>query len=79
MTAAEGAANMFRLTQAQTAMKRLNPKTPAEAADINYKAGVVTRIAMEQIGGMMPEDMPVADSIKEAKKRVKQYKPLLER
>ena len=78
MSAAEGAANLFRVTQAQLAMKDQRPKTPESAFDIAHKAGVETRKAMKRIGGVMPEDMPVADSIKDAKKRLKTNKPLLE-
>jgi hypothetical protein len=32
---------------------------------------------MRRIGGVMPENMPVADSIKDAKKRLEKNKPLV--
>ncbi|MEZ5971270.1 MAG: KilA-N domain-containing protein [Hyphomonadaceae bacterium] len=70
MCAAEGAANVFRVTQAALRMKRLKPKTPEEAFDIAHEAGVRTRQAMEEIGGVMPEEMEAADSISTAKKRL---------
>jgi hypothetical protein len=79
MVAAEGAANVFRVTQAKIAMQTRNPKTPEEAFKIAHEAGVETREAMRRIGGVMPEDMPVADDIKAAKKRLEMYKPLLSR
>jgi DNA-damage-inducible protein D len=78
MTAAEGAANLFRITQAKVAMRAQNPKTPQRAFDIARSAGVETREAMRRIGGVMPERMPVADSIVEAKRRLKANKPLLD-
>ena len=79
MTAAEGAANLFRITQAKLAMQSRKPKTPQHAFDIAHEAGVETRKAMARIGGVMPEKMPVADSINEAKKRLKTNKALLDK
>ena len=79
MIAAEGAANLFRITQAKVAMQRRKPNTPQQAFDIAHDAGVETRNAMRRIGGVLPEEMPVADSIKEAKKRLEINKPLLSR
>jgi DNA-damage-inducible protein D len=79
MSAAEGAANVFRVTQAKVAMQTRKPKTPDEAFKIAHEAGVETREAMRRIGGVMPEDMPVADDIKAAKKRLEFNKPLLSR
>lgn len=58
-------------------MERDNPKTPQEAFSIARDAGVRTRQAMREIGGVMPEDMPVADSISEAKRRIEANRPLL--
>jgi hypothetical protein len=77
MTAAEGAANLFRVTQAKIAMQERKPKTPQGAFDIALNAGIETRNAMRRIGGVMPEDMPVADDIKKAKKRLAMNKQLL--
>jgi hypothetical protein len=79
MTAAEGAANLFRITQAKLAMQAKYPKTPHQAFSIAHSAGVETREAMKKIGGVMPEKMPVAEGIGEAKKRLKTNKPLLEK
>lgn len=75
----EGAANLFRITQAKVAMQTRRPKTAQQAFNIAHESGVETRKAMERIGGVMPEKMPVADSIGEAKKRLKANKPLIER
>jgi len=79
MSAAEGAANLFRVTQAKVAMQARRPKTPQETFDIAHEAGVETRRAMARIGGVMPEEMPPADSIKNAKRRLKANKSLLGR
>ena len=79
MIAAEGAANVFRVTQAKIAMEQRKPKTPEEAFKIAHDAGVETREAMKRIGGVMPEDMEPADSISKAKKRLEENKKLLEK
>ena len=77
MAAAESAANVFRVTQAKLRMDREKPKTPSEAFKIAHDAGVRTRQAMADIGGVMPEDMPVADSIKDAKRRLETNRQIL--
>ena len=77
MNAAEGAANVFRVTQAKLRMEREKPQTPDEAFEIAREAGERTRQAMEDIGGVMPEDMEPAESIKKAEKRLKVNKKLV--
>ncbi len=79
MTAAEASANAFRITQAKLRMDKEKPKTPRAAFSIAHEAGVRTRQAMKEIGGVMPEDMPLADSIKSAQKRLEKNKPLIKR
>lgn len=79
MSAAEGAANLFRITQAKIAMEAKKPRTPKAAFDIAHDAGVETRKAMQRIGGVMPERLPVADAINEAKKRLETNRHLLEK
>lgn len=79
MNAAEGAANVFRVTQAKIAMEQRKPKTPEEAFKIAHEAGVETREAMKRIGGVMPEDMEPADSISKAKRRLEENKKLLDK
>jgi hypothetical protein len=70
MTGPEGAANVFRVTQAQVRMARERPRSPQEAYQMAKEAGELTRKAMGEIGGVIPEDMPVPDSIADAKKRL---------
>lgn len=77
MSAAEGAANLFRITQANVQMAIENPKTPAKAFEIAENAGKETRAAIERISGVMPEDMKSVDGINKAKKRLEANKPLL--
>lgn len=77
MGAAEAAANAFRVTQAKLRMQREKPKTPNDAFKIAHEAGERTRQAMKDIGGVMPEDMPVADSIKDAQRRLEANRHIL--
>lgn len=79
MSPAEGAANLFRITQAKLAMQTRRPKSPAAAFDIAHGAGVEVRKAMQKIGGVMPEQMPAADSIKSAKRRLEKNRHLLDK
>ena len=58
-------------------MERERPKSPSEAFKVAHDAGVRTRQAMKEIGGVMPEDMAPADSISAAKKRLAQNKEVL--
>ena len=57
-------------------MQKERPLTPEAAFKIVNDAGAHTRKAME-FGGTMPEDMPVPESIAEAKKRLKVNKHLI--
>jgi len=68
---------VFRVTQARLRMERERPKSPSEAFKVAHDAGVRTRQAMKEIGGVMPEDMAPADSISAAKKRLAQNKEVL--
>ncbi len=58
------------MTQTALAMQRNQPTSPQEAFAIAHEAGKRTRDAMMDIGGVMPEDMPVPDSITAAAKRL---------
>ena len=60
-------------------MQARRPTTPEQAFKITHEAGVETRKAMERIGGVMPEKMPIEDGIGQAKKRLKANKPLIDR
>ena len=62
---------------AQAGADREKPKTPEAAIAIAREAGERTRQAMKEIGGVMPEDMPVADSISDAKRRLEANRQIL--
>jgi DNA-damage-inducible protein D len=70
---AELAANEFRITQTEQKLVREHVKGERAATDTHREVGTQVRRAIERIGGTMPENLPVEDSIKkiEARRRAK--------
>lgn len=65
-------ANLFRINQTKQKLLRDKIKGEKEARDTHYEVGKKVRKAIADIGGMMPEDMPILDkSLKELEKRAK--------
>ncbi len=64
MGSTELAANLFRATQTEEKLKRDKVKTKKEANQTHYEVGKKVRKTIEELGGTMPEDLPVANSIK---------------
>ena len=71
MDSTELAANLFRATQTEEKLRRENIQGKAEANRTHYQVGAKVRQTIKELGGTMPEDLPVAESIKivEKKKR----------
>ncbi len=68
MGSTELAANLFRATQTEEKLKRENIKGKQNANKTHYEVGKKVRKTIEEIGGEMPENLPVADSIKKLEK-----------
>lgn len=64
MGSTELAANLFRATQTEEKLKRENIKGKYKANQTHFEVGKKVRKAIQDIGGAMPENLPVADSIK---------------
>lgn len=75
MGSTELAANLFRATQTEEKLRRDNIKGKQQANKTHYDIGKKVRKTIEEIGGTMPENLPVADSIKKLEK-AKDPKPL---
>lgn len=75
MGSTELAANLFRATQTEEKLRRDNLKGKQQANKTHFEIGKKVRKTIEEIGGTMPEDLPVADSIKKLEK-AKGPKPL---
>lgn len=67
---AELAANLFRATQAEQRLRREGIKDKIAANRVHFNAGRRVRQAMADIGGVMPEDLPVEEDIKKVERRL---------
>lgn len=68
MGSTELAANLFRATQTEEKLKREQIKGRQKANQAHYEVGKKVRKTIEEIGGEMPENLPVEDSIKKIEK-----------
>ena len=77
MGSTELAANLFRATQTEEKLRREEIKGKQKANQTHFEVGKKVRKTIEELGGTMPEQLPVADSIKkvEKAKQPKQIKP----
>ncbi len=74
MGSTELAANLFRATQTEEKLKREQIKGKQKANQAHYEVGKKVRKTIEEIGGEMPENLPVAGSIKRLFKQVETKK-----
>ncbi len=68
MGSTELAANLFRATQTEEKLKREQIKGKQKANQTHYEVDKKVRKTIEEIGGEMPENLPVEDSIKKIEK-----------
>ncbi len=68
MGSTELAANLFRATQTEEKLKRENIKGKQKANQTHFEVGKKVRKTIQELGGTMPENLPVADSIKKVGK-----------
>ncbi len=72
MGSEELAANLFRISQTESKLKRDNIKTENDANEAHYIVGKNIRDVIEKNGGTMPEDLPTPKkSLKELEKEKK--------
>ena len=64
MGSTELAANLFRATQTEEKLKRENIKGKQNANKTHFEVGKKVRKTIQELGGEMPENLQVADSIK---------------
>ena len=58
MGSEELAANLFRVTQTESRLKKDKVDTEKQACDTHNKIGKIVRKAIKEAGGTMPEDLP---------------------
>jgi DNA-damage-inducible protein D len=71
-------ANQFRMSQTREKLKRENIKNQREAMETHEAVGKEVRAAISKIGGILPENIPPAEPIKNVEKRLKKKIPVLE-
>ena len=76
MGSTELAANLFRATQTEEKLKKDNIIGKEKANQVHRQVGAKVRKAIKDIGGTMPEDLPVAESIKTLERKEKKLKHL---
>ena len=76
MGSEELAANLFRITQTESRLKRDNIATESAANKTHYEVGSKIRNTIKELGGTMPENLPTPE--KSLKQLEKEKKKLLE-
>ena len=71
MNSEELAANLFRATQTDAKIRRENIKGEGNANLAHFDVGQKVRNTIANIGGTMPENLPVADGVGKAQTRIK--------
>ncbi len=71
MGSTELAANLFRTTQAEDKLRRENVRSKEVANRIHNEVGRKVRRTIHELGGTMPENLPVAENIKKVESREK--------
>lgn len=72
----ELAANLFRATQTEEKLKKDKITGKEKANQVHRQIGAKVRKAIKDIGGTMPEDLPVAESIKKLERKEKRLKQI---
>jgi len=70
MGSTELAANLFRATQAEEKLRRENVKDKRNANITHYEVGKKVRKTIAELGGTMPERLPVTNSIKAIENKI---------
>jgi len=71
MGSTELAANLFRATQTEEKLRREDVRNKDHANRIHNEVGRKVRTTIHELGGTMPENLPVAESIKKVESREK--------
>jgi DNA-damage-inducible protein D len=71
MGSTELAANLFRATQTEEKLRRENIKGKTRANQTHFEVGRKVRKTIAEIGGTMPENLPVAESVKKIERAAK--------
>jgi hypothetical protein len=64
MGSTELAANLFRITQTEERLRSKHIRGSEAACTAHYEVGLKVRQTMQELSGIMPEDLPVAENVK---------------
>jgi len=70
----ELAANLFRITQTDAKIRKENVQGQDEASKTHFAVGSKVRQTIKDIGGTMPERLPMEKHIKDVKKDLRKLK-----
>jgi len=74
MGSTELAANLFRATQTEEKLRREEIKGKQKANRTHFEVGTKVRQTIKELGGTMPEELPVAESIQKTERKLKNNK-----
>ena len=74
MGSTELAANLFRATQTEEKLRKEKINNKIQANRTHFEVGKKVRQTIEELGGTMPEDLPVVESIKKLENKQKKLK-----
>ncbi len=77
MGSEELAANLFRATQTEAKLRREEVRGQDKANKSHFEVGKKVRQTIRELGGTMPEKLPVAENITKSKIRLKKDVKLL--
>lgn len=77
MNSTELAANQFRMTQTRDKLARDKVRSQPETIRAHQEVGKTVREAIQKIGGVLPENLPPGEHIKQVEKRIKHLAPKL--
>jgi hypothetical protein len=69
MGSTELAANLFRITQTDEKLRSRNIQGKVAAGEAHYEVGKKVRQTMQELSGILPEDLPVAEDVKKIAKQ----------
>ena len=70
MGSTELAANLFRATQTEEKLRKDKIQGKQKANQTHFEVGAKVRQTIKEIGGTMPEKLPIADNIKTVQKKI---------
>ncbi|CAH1197906.1 hypothetical protein PAECIP111893_01066 [Paenibacillus plantiphilus] len=75
MGSTELAANLFRATQTEEKIRRENIQGKRNANQAHFDVGAKVRQTIQELGGTMPEELPVHEDVNKVERRLQKQQP----